>query len=53
MKVYKNGVYENQQDISILGTNSISDAGVLDFGVAASGAKFTGTLDNIALYDFD
>ncbi len=52
MKVYKNGVYENQVDISILGTNAVTDSSILDFGSAATGAKYTGTLDNVTMYDF-
>jgi len=50
MKVYKNGQYENQLDISILGTNAITGSGVLDFATPTH--MFTGALDNVAVYDF-
>ncbi len=50
MKVYKNGQYENQLDISILGTNAVTESGVLDFATPTH--MFTGALDNVAVYDF-
>ena len=52
MKVYKNGTYENQKDISILGTNAVTGTTQLNFGMAASGSPFNGSLDNISIYDF-
>ncbi|OGQ98306.1 MAG: hypothetical protein A2521_11905 [Deltaproteobacteria bacterium RIFOXYD12_FULL_57_12] len=52
MKVYKNGVYENQQNIAILGTNAVTGNDALNFGIAATGSPFSGSLDNIAVYDF-
>lgn len=52
MKVYKNGVYENQVDISVLGTNAVTGTTGLNFGMAATGSPYSGALDNIAVYDF-
>lgn len=50
MKVYKNGVYENQLDVSLLGTSSVTDSSLLD--LAAAAGSFKGTLDNVAIYDY-
>lgn len=52
MKVYKNGVFENQADVSLLGANPITGTGILNFGVAATGSAYNGSLDSIAVYDF-
>ncbi|MEJ2202117.1 MAG: hypothetical protein P8X63_14040, partial [Desulfuromonadaceae bacterium] len=52
MKVYKNGQYDNQVDISILGTNAVTGDGFLDFGSANIGNIFYGSMDNVAIYDF-
>jgi Concanavalin A-like lectin/glucanases superfamily len=50
MKVYKNGQYEAQLDISDLGTNAVTGNGVLDFATPTN--MFTGALDNVGVYDF-
>lgn len=52
MKVYKNGVFENQTDISIQGTNPVTGTTALNFGVAITGSIFSGFLDEISVYDF-
>lgn len=52
MKVYKNGQYESQIDISILGTNALSDGSDFHFGQANANNYYYGSMDNVALYDF-
>ncbi len=50
---YRNGQYISQSDISILGTNALTDDKLFKLGSAGeASSQYTGSMDNVAVYEF-